>query len=251
MPILVFHNISGNFPFGLNYYSPTRLKALLNFILSAGYTFISLADYVNSPESNARQISITFDDGYESFYRKAFPIMEDMSIPATVFIPGYYIGKLNHWDYSSLIHKTDHLTTDQIRKLSKAGIEIGSHGFTHLDLTGLSNRLLRLELERSKKGLEDLTGRRVHYISYPYGRFNRKVETMALEIGYLKGFSLSYLKKSYSGFSIPRFGIYIMDTPYSVSKKLGGDFANQIEKFKGAIINFYSLGNILLSRIRP
>jgi len=36
---------------------------------------------------------ITFDDGYESFYRLAFPVLKSMNIKALVFIPTEYVEK--------------------------------------------------------------------------------------------------------------------------------------------------------------
>ncbi len=249
MTILAFHNTGRYFSPGLNNYSPRRLEALINGLINRGYEFVSLVDYLNSSENNGR-ISITFDDGYDSFYEFARPILFEKKIPAALFLPFGYIGKKAGWDYAGGIRRTRHLSHEKVRKLSEAGIEIGSHGFSHIDLTALSDRMLKLELERSKKGLEDLTGKDVKYISYPFGRFNKNVEGTAAELGYERGFSLSFFRKSRFGFTIPRFAVYSTDTLYSVGKKTGGGFCNYLEKIKGAIMNEYSYGTIFLNKFR-
>jgi peptidoglycan/xylan/chitin deacetylase (PgdA/CDA1 family) len=250
MAILAFHNISEDFPLGLNLYPPHRLKNLLHILIEEGYNFSSLTDYVRH-EEDARKISITFDDGYESFYYGAFPILQEMSIPSSVFVPFQFVGKTNRWDYTSFFRKTRHMSEAQIKEISESGVEIGSHGLTHSCLAGMSPRLLRIELERSKKGLENLTGVSTQFISYPFGMFDEKVERFALEAGYARGFSLSYLKKSCLGYTLPRWGIYSIDTPYAIALKLGGGPITALEKAKSAILNSYSAGTIFLNKLRP
>jgi len=215
----------------------------------AGYEFVSMADYIKSSENNS-SLTITFDDGYDSFYDYAFPILTELKIPAIVFIPFKFIGKKATWDYGGRFRQVKHLSEDQIKEISTSGIDIGSHGLTHIDLSGLSERMLKLELERPKKGLEDLTGKEVRYLSYPFGRYNGNVEAMAAELGYERGFSLSYYKKSHYGFTYPRFAVYTFDTPYSVGKKLRHGLGNHLERIKGAVMNSYAYGTILLNKLK-
>lgn len=249
MAILAFHNTGKGFYPGLNNCSPKRLEKLLAGLIDTGYEFISMADYLES-STNIQSVSLTFDDGYTSFFEYAWPILKKENIPATVFIPYGYVGKKAGWDYLSGLQNNRHLSREQIRELSDGGIEIGSHGFSHIDLAGLNDRMLRLELERSKKGLEDLIGKEVKYISYPFGRFNGYVESEAAGLGYERGFSLSFFNKSRSGFSIPRFAVYTTDSLYAVDKKLSCGFGCKIEKFKGAIMNAYSYGTIILNKFQ-
>lgn len=264
MPILAFHYIDQNFHLGVNSYSPRRFRRFISIFQEAGYEFVQLADYVEStaiarksevPErgggSPVRQIALTFDDGYESFYEDVIQILHEFSIPATVFIPTGHIGRTNSWDYSSMFRKSNHLSAGQIREMTSMGIAFGSHGHTHTNLVDLSDRLLKIELERSKLSLKDIIGQEIKFISYPFGKFNDRVERHCLEAGYLRGFSLSHLRRSRAGFSIPRFPIYSIDTPYSISKKISSGALNKMEIIKDAIINSYSYGTILLNRIWP
>jgi peptidoglycan/xylan/chitin deacetylase (PgdA/CDA1 family) len=250
MAILALHNITNKFPLGITVYSPERFRRMINRLLNDGYEFVSLANYLNSPD-NPRSVTLTFDDGYLSFYDIVFPILKEKSLPATVFIPFLYIGKTNSWDYGHFFRKVSHLNRDQIVEIAHSGITIGSHGLSHIDLSSLTSRLLRLELDRSKKGLENLTGKPVDYISYPFGRFDNKTEFAAIESGYLRGFSLSHLKKSRSGFSVPRYAIYNIDTFSSIRAKLQPGILNKIERLKAGIINSYAGGTVLLNKIRP
>jgi peptidoglycan/xylan/chitin deacetylase (PgdA/CDA1 family) len=249
MAILAFHDITDNFTIGINNYSPKRLRRLIIYLQNNNYKIVSLTDYISDID-NPRLVALTFDDGYQSFYESAFPILMEKSLPATVFIPFNFIGKTNSWDYGHILQKTKHLESNQIKEISDCGIDIGSHGYSHIALSGLTDRFLKLELTNSKKGLEDLTGSSVNYISYPFGLFDAKTEALAIDLGYRRGLSLSYLKRSRTGFSIPRHAIYSIDNAISISAKLHSGFFGGIEKLKGSIINNYAGGTVLFNKIR-
>ena len=249
MAILAFHNIEDRFSIGINNYKPNKLRLLCEYLKGVGYVFGSISDNLASPDKEA-SLSFTFDDGYKSFIETAYPVLKEYSIPATVFIPSAMIGRKNSWEYSSFLTPREHLSATNIRRLSEEGVEIGSHGHSHIALTTLSDRFLRLELEKSKRILEDLTGQPINYISYPFGRVNKKVETAALEVGYERGFSLARIPSGGSGFSIRRSAVYAWDSPYSVLKKTGGGAGAAMERFKEHIINSYSGGTILLNKLR-
>ncbi len=214
----------------------------------AGFEIVSLTDYIIHPTEN--QIAITFDDGYESFYTNVLPILQESKTPAAVFVPAGYIGKKADWDYLRFFSSSRHMTGGQIAECTRSGIEIGSHGYSHADMTGFSERLIRIELEKSKEILEDICGSRIKYISYPFGRYNDFLENLAADVGYEHGFSLARLKKSRYGFTLPRFAVYSVDTLFSVMCKVEKGLLQDIEKVKGAIINTYAFGTILLNRFR-
>ena len=60
------------------------------------YEAVSLAEAVAvlRGERNDRGsvLALTFDDGYRDFYEQAWPILRELNLPATVFIPTAYIG---------------------------------------------------------------------------------------------------------------------------------------------------------------
>ena len=249
MPILAFHKIENNFNIGLNNYSPGRFNKLLRYLKNAEFKFVSLQEYL-SLSGDDKIISLTFDDGYESFYDNALPILNELELPSTVFIPAGFIDKTDNWDYSGSLTPSRHLSKKQIAELPRLNVEVGSHGLSHRSLSGLSERLLKLEVGKSKEILENITDGKVRYISYPFGRFDRAVEETALASGYDRGFSLSSYKESGLAFTHSRFAVYAFDTPYSVNQKCGGAIKNRLEKLKGAIMNRYAGGTILLNKIR-
>jgi peptidoglycan/xylan/chitin deacetylase (PgdA/CDA1 family) len=248
MPILTFHNIEDRFTPGITSLRPGKFVSTLERLRQGSINFVGLSEIIDNPASD--KVCLTFDDGFESFYLNVFPYLRKKGIAAAIFIPARFIGKMADWDYYSRMFPSRHLSAAQIEKIAAAGIEIGSHGLTHTDLTALSERMLRVELEHSRKILEDVSGRKVDYVSYPFGKFDERVERIAIESGYRRGLALRNWRRYRSQFSLYRDAVYSTDNFYAVSKKIEGGFLGGLERMKGAIINSYAEGTIILNRYR-
>jgi peptidoglycan/xylan/chitin deacetylase (PgdA/CDA1 family) len=79
------------------------------------------------------------------------------------------------------------MNNEQIREMSGAGIEFGSHTVTHPNLSHCSPEQMRKELFESKKILEQLTGKKIISLAYPYGAVNEHIKSLAAEAGYIFG----------------------------------------------------------------
>ena len=141
-----------------------------------------------------KPVIITFDDGYENIFTYAFPIMERYGLKGTIYVITKSLG------YESFV------SVDQLKTLSAAGWEIGSHTMTHPDLTTLSPSQLEEELLGSRLRLEEVLGMEIYSIAYPYGLFNSEVANSALKHGYLTamGLGLCVHHGSYSLFYLNR-----------------------------------------------
>ncbi len=128
-----------------------------------------------------------------------------------------FLGKRAKWDPSPG-PKPLHLDALGLRELAKAGWVVGSHSWSHPDLTALPEKEALEELERSKKALEDAVGVEVWALSYPFGRFNEKVIELAARAGYRVAFAEDYTRSRWHPLAIPRIGIYLPD--YSPRFKL-------------------------------
>ena len=70
--------------------------------LAAHYTVLPLREIVEARAAGrslpARAVAITFDDGYESNYLHAYPVLKSMGLPATIFATaGYVDGRHAMW----------------------------------------------------------------------------------------------------------------------------------------------------------
>jgi peptidoglycan/xylan/chitin deacetylase (PgdA/CDA1 family) len=70
----------------------------------------------------------------------ALPILDRCGFTATVFAVAGQLGGTNVWDADGPSKPL--LTTDQLRQVAAAGMEIGSHGYTHVRLSAASEKQL-------------------------------------------------------------------------------------------------------------
>lgn len=94
-------------------------EAQLKDLLSRGYHFITLTQFkkflAGGPVPD-NAVLVTFDDGYESFYTYAFPVLEKLHIPAVNFV---ITRGLDDPRYSKL----PSLTRDEVAQMAKSPVE--------------------------------------------------------------------------------------------------------------------------------
>lgn len=120
----------------------------------------------------ARSFVITFDDGYQSVHRQAFPILQCYGFSATVFLTVGESGKRLDLDSLPSLFNRSMLTWAEIREMQRCGIEFGAHTLTHPDLTRLPVNRIQVEIVESKAIIENALGAPVPCFAYPYGRYN-------------------------------------------------------------------------------
>src|SRR5579864_1082344 len=130
----------------------------------------SVSEALADPES--RGAVITFDDGCETDLITATPLLREFGFSGTFYVT---VGFLD---------KRGYLSRCQLRELSDLGMEVGSHSMTHPYLPDLSNEELAREIAASKAELEQITGRPVHHLSCPGGRWDERVAIEARRSGY-------------------------------------------------------------------
>lgn len=133
------------------------------------------AEHLNLAQSvgPADRARITFDDGEQSQFRNALPLLRRHGISATYFVNPGLAGT-----------EPKFLTWQQFKELQAAGHSIQSHGWSHKFLTSCSDVELAQELVRSRETLEDKMGVAVEEISVPGGRWDQRVIEACARAGY-------------------------------------------------------------------
>jgi peptidoglycan/xylan/chitin deacetylase (PgdA/CDA1 family) len=172
-------------PMNKNFCIPEgRFREHLGHLRARGYSPVSLDEVVDAIEHDRalppHSVLITFDDGCESVYSKAFPILQDLRFRAACFVttdPG-------SWVFREGPDAQRRMTEEEIRELASAGIAIGSHALTHDPLQTMSPEQIENELLESKRYLERVTGQRLSYFAVPLNWYGYKVRATARKLGY-------------------------------------------------------------------
>jgi peptidoglycan/xylan/chitin deacetylase (PgdA/CDA1 family) len=112
------------------------------------------------------EVALTFDDAFKSQHYIA-SLLASQGIKATFFVPAHLE---KHPIYNSSL-----LSLQEVKKISKLGHEIGSHGCSHINLLSSSYDEILREVTESKELLENVIGDKVRGFAYPYGFYNNKV----------------------------------------------------------------------------
>jgi len=244
---LAFHKLLPEFSYGSTNYSPRRFGRLLEFLSKKRYGFVNPAKESTSPDD--QHLLISFDDGYQHLLDQLPPLMDRFSFTPLIFLPTGFIGASNSWDYSRLFRDDPHLDRAGIRHLAELGCRFGSHGHSHSALTRLTDKQLMEELRVSKATIENITGREVAALSYPFGRFNAHVMAAVEEAGFVEAYSMNFPELNDPSLARGRIGIYGYDTRFTINQKLSGGRLYRLERWKARFTNRLSGGTILLNRL--
>jgi peptidoglycan/xylan/chitin deacetylase (PgdA/CDA1 family) len=219
---LLFHMVTSRQLAHFSHFPPDKFKLLLDELRARKSATATVKEALADPAKRA--VVITFDDGFETFYTQAFPLLEDYGVKVTLFPIAGFVGRRSEWDALPL---QQHLSKGQIREISDCGHEIGSHTMTHADLTMLPMHDLERELRDSKAVLEEITGRPVVSLSFPFGSWNRRVWETAQSIGYTSATGYRSEGRIEKGM-LPVQGVYSFDTVRDILDKItpGAVFLN-------------------------
>ena len=247
-PILLFHKIDDSFEWGITRQKVKQFEREIKFLSENGYKTITLEE-VEQLTNQDKKVILTFDDGYESIYTNAFPILQRYDMFAYIFIPTGYVDKENIWDANLGNIRFRHLGWEQIKEMSNYGFVFGSHSVNHPDLTKLEDKHLQYELKVSKDQLEQKLGKEVKFLSYPFGKTNPKVCAKTKEVGYKMGFTICKSFSQANHFAIARKPLYLLDSLLSFKIKLEENRFAWIEDIKSKIINSFANGTIIYKRL--
>src|SRR4029077_9364499 len=86
--ILCYHRVGGG---GAPLYSrlPPQIFQQQMQYLRRNYRLVSLDSMLallDAPASSGQFVAVTFDDGYRDVYTHAFPVLQNLQIPATIYL---------------------------------------------------------------------------------------------------------------------------------------------------------------------
>ena len=209
--VLMYHSVQ---PYTEDPYlvtvGPPRFEQQMRWLRRRGLRGVSIAELLAARAAGAGKglVGLTFDDGYADFAEYALPVLRRYGCTATVFVIAGRMGGDNVWDPAG--PRKALLDADQVRALAEAGVEIGSHGLTHISLP-TAHGALAAETGGSRSILRDVTGQPAGGFCYPYGHLDAEVVGAVRDAGYDYGCAI--WPSEYAGrHALPRTYIGDADT---------------------------------------
>jgi peptidoglycan/xylan/chitin deacetylase (PgdA/CDA1 family) len=175
LPVLTFHAIDDR-PSVISF-PPQLFRRAMAHLFESGFRTLDLLEAVDWLRRGApfpqRSLVITFDDGYQSAYEAAFPVLEGYGMCATVFLTVGEEGETAPTSRLPSLQGRSMLSWREIQEMQSAGIAVGAHTLTHVDLTQAPLDQVEMEISQSKRFIEDALGTPVVSFAYPYGRFDQ------------------------------------------------------------------------------
>jgi peptidoglycan/xylan/chitin deacetylase (PgdA/CDA1 family) len=243
--ILAYHRIAppvAGLPAPTLNVPPVRFREQLVGLLERGFQVWPLREVLRCAAQQRsvppRTIVLTFDDAYESTYLHAWPVLEALRLPATVFLSTSYLDSDDPFPFDpwGMAHARRApatmycpLRASQCREMMASGlIDLGAHTHTHQDFRGRPAEFQRdvqisVDVLRSSFGVRDVT------FAFPYGRpahgtAGDGLEAAARRTGVICGLTTENVLVNVDGdpFRWGRFSAYAWDSAELLAAKLGG-----------------------------
>ena len=161
-----------------------------------------------------KALALTFDDGYENFAECAVPVLEELGLPATVFVVSGRCGGWSDWETAGGAPRLRLMDWGVLGSLPPRLISLGSHTVSHVNLTRLTAARMEAELGDSRREIEQRLGRAVPDLAYPYGSVNQAARAAAAcRYRLAAGTSLRYVGPGCDALELPRIDAYYLRRP--------------------------------------
>jgi peptidoglycan/xylan/chitin deacetylase (PgdA/CDA1 family) len=190
----------------------------MRFLKRSGLRGVSVRELLRAAGTKGARklVGLTFDDGYDNFLYAALPILERYGFSATVFAVGGMLGAENTWDEWPRMRL---LGAEGIREAAKRGMEVSSHGMSHIRLSGLRTEQLEKEVVESRRVLGEILDEAVEGFCYPYGSVDGAAAQSARRAGY--AYACACLTRVESNiYDLPRPPVWEIDGPLMLMAKL-------------------------------
>ncbi len=190
VPVLCYHKFSLQKKDAMTV-TQKDFEAQLKLLHDQGYHVITLDQLHDFMEFKAqipeKSVVITIDDGWQSTYDIAYPLLKRYGYPATLFV------------YTNLITGSSAtLSWDLIREMYANGMDMQCHTKTHRSLAWKNGQesfedyfeAIQTELTESARVLKSHLNKDVKYLAYPYGDTSHLVIQLTKKLGYQAAFTV-------------------------------------------------------------
>ena len=174
-------------------------KKQMEIVKDSEYTFYNPENFkenFNTPKLK-KEILITIDDAFASFYIEAWPYLKKNKIPFILFVSTKPIGKWGYMNWS------------QIKEVEAEDFAfIGHHSHSHGYLIDESDDQFILDIEKANKIFLNKLGYIPNLFSYPFGEYSKFMrDYISKKFNFAFGQHSGVIDLNKDKFELPRFPI--------------------------------------------
>ena len=174
-------------------------KNQIEIIKKSNYSFNNPDNFKKEfdiPKLN-KEVLITIDDAFQSFYLEAWPYLKENKIPFILFVSTEPVGRRGY------------MTWDQIREVeSEKFAFIGHHSHTHNYLIDETNDQFILDIEKANVIFKKELGYIPNLFSYPFGEYSKFMrDYISKNFEFAFGQHSGVIDINKDKFELPRFPI--------------------------------------------
>ncbi|WP_409343696.1 polysaccharide deacetylase family protein [Paenibacillus sp. MBLB4367] len=203
--VLMYHHIAENEAGEEITITPDRFSKHMQALKDNHYQVVSIEDYIDYIKHDKKlppnAVVITFDDGYESYYKYAYPVMKKHGFTGTNFLVLSYVDV----PYPQL----PFMNWEQVKEMKRDGFSFYSHTYNlhrkgpnekgelvpalqnplfleqekRMETDAEYRQRLRDDLTKANEMLEKELGNQLKVLCFPYGAYNKTVVQVGNEIG--------------------------------------------------------------------
>jgi len=221
VPILMYHVIlpaPAGAPFPGLYVPPSEFAAQMHALAAAGYHAVTMDEmwdnwHDGTPLPAGKPIVISFDNGYESQYRFALPVLKAMG----------WRG-VENLQLSGLPPSQGGLSRRQVRALVRAGWELDTQGYNHADLITLDAGELHFQVADARRRIRALYHVAAEWFCYPSGHYNATVIAAVKAAGFRGSTTVTagWASPSEDPYRLPRLRVLAGTTPDELLGEIAG-----------------------------
>ena len=224
-PILMYHVINSppaGAPFPGLYVSPSELAAQMRALHEAGYHAVTMDQLLAYWREGVRlpagkPIVISFDNGYQSQYTQALPILRRYGWPG-----------VENLQLSGLPPSQGGMSQSQVQGLLSAGWELDTQGYSHAELTSLSPSELHFQVAVARETLRHRYHVPVNWFCYPSGHYDEAVVDEVKAAGFVGSTTVipGWASPTLDPYRLPRLRVLGGTSPQGLLELISSTRAN-------------------------
>ena len=144
-----------------------------------------------------KEILLTVDDGFSSFYENAWPYLKKEKIPFILFVSTEPVGKKGYMNW------------EQIKEIEKEDFAfVGNHSHSHEYLIDYNFNEFKKDIEKSINIFNENIGYNPIYFSYPFGEYSLEQKNyITSQFDFAFGQNSGVIDLNKDRYELPRFPI--------------------------------------------